>query len=82
MSHVIEDVAEAETVSVSEGSMSNAVTSRRYHSAGVDEHITCKRTTLEPRKPHLVLRLVNGGSARQGKTGALCYAESGWRTEV
>ena len=82
MSHVIEGVAEAETVLVSEGSMSDAVMARRYHSAGVGEHITCKRMTLEPRKPHSVLRLVIEGSAKQGKTGALGYAELGWRTEV
>ena len=82
MSHVIEIVAEAETVSVSEGSMSDTDIARGHHSAGVEEHITCRRKTLEPRKPHTVLRLVTEGSAEQGKTGVPRYAGLGWRTEV
>ena len=68
-------------MSVSEGSMSDAVIARRHRSAGVGEHITCERMTLEPRKPHSVLRLVSEGSAKQGITGALRCAELGWRTE-
>lgn len=67
---------------VSEGCMSDAVVARHHRSAGVEEHITCRRKTLEPRKPHSVLRLVAEGSAEQGKTGVLCYAGLGWRTEV
>ena len=69
-------------MSVSEGSMSGAATARHYHSAGVEEHITWRRTTLEPRKPRPVHQLVAGGSTEQGETGVLCYAGMGWRTEV
>jgi hypothetical protein len=69
-------------VSVSKDSMSNTIIARCYHSAGVGEHIMCERTTLEPRKPHSVLRLVLEGSAKQGITGALRCAELGWRTQV
>ena len=69
-------------MSVSKGSMSDTVIARCYRSAGVDEHITCKRKTLEPRKPHSVLRQVIEGSVKQGMTVALRYAELGWRTEV
>jgi hypothetical protein len=69
-------------VLVSEGSMSNAVMARRCHSAGVGEHITCKRTALEPRKPHRVRRLVAVGGVLRGKTRAARRAEMGWRIEV
>ena len=82
MSHEIKTFAEAETVLVSEGSMNDAAIARGHHSAGVEEHITCRRMTLEPRKPHSVLLLVTEGSAEQGKTGVLSYAGLGWRTEV
>ena len=82
MSHEINQIAEAETVTVGEGSMSNTVIARCYRSAGVDEHITYKRKTLEPRKPHSALRQVIEGSVEQGMTGALRYAELGWRTEA
>jgi hypothetical protein len=82
MSHEINGIAEAETVSVSEGSMSGTVIARCYRSAGVDEHIACKRKTLEPRKPHSVLRQVIEGSVEQGMTVALRHAALGWRTEV
>lgn len=69
-------------MSVSEGSMSGADSARRHRSAEVEEHITCRRMTLEPRKPHPVPQMVAGGSREQGETGALCYAGLGWRTEV
>ncbi|MFH1312667.1 MAG: hypothetical protein ABIJ00_05515 [Candidatus Eisenbacteria bacterium] len=82
MSHEIECVAEAETVLVSEGNMSDAAIARHHRSAGVEEHITCRRKALEPRKPHRVLQMVTGGSTEQGETGALCYTGLGWRTEV
>lgn len=67
---------------VSEGSKSDTVMARRHRSAGVDEHITYKRTMLEPRKPQSVLREVVEGSSEQGKTGVLGYIELGWRIEV
>ena len=67
---------------VGEGSMSGAVIARRYRSAGVDEHITCRRKTLEPRKPRLVLQAVTEGGSEQGRTGVLSHVGVGWRTEV
>ena len=82
MSHEIECVAEAETVLVSEGNMSGAVIARHRRSVGVEEHITCRRKALEPRKPHPVLQKVTGGGTEQGETGVLCCAGLGWRTEV
>ena len=69
-------------MSVSEGSTSSADNARHYRSAGVEEHITCRRMALEPRKPRPVHQLVAGGSTEQGETGVLCYAGMGWRTEV
>jgi hypothetical protein len=69
-------------VLVVEDSMSGIVRARYCHSVGVDDHITYGRTTLEPRKPHQVLRLVTGGGVLQGTTVAVRRAEMGWRTEV
>ena len=64
-------------MSVSEGSMGDTAIVGCYRSAGVDEHITCKRKMSEPRKPHSVLRLVIEGSAKQGISGALRCAKMG-----
>jgi len=68
-------------VSVVEDRMSGVDMARHRRSDGVDDHITYRRMTLEPRKPRRVLRLVTGGGVLQGKTGAAIRAEMGWRTE-
>jgi hypothetical protein len=49
MSHVIREIAEAETVTAVEGHMRGAAIARLLHSAGVDGHITQTRIALEPR---------------------------------
>ncbi len=81
MSHVIREIAEAETVTAVEGYMCGAVTARRRHSAGVEGHITQARIALEPRKPCFFHRVVAGGRLRQGMTGAV-DGEPGWRIEA
>jgi len=82
MSHEINTLRRSRLCTEVEDSMSSIVRARYYRSVGVDGHITYGRTTLEPRKPHRVLRLVTGGGVTQGKTVAVRRAEVGWRTEV
>ena len=50
MSHVIREIAEAETVTTVEGHMRGTAIARLLPSAGVDGHITQARIALEPRK--------------------------------
>ena len=51
LSHVITEIAEAETVATVEGYMCGAAIARHRRSAGVEGHITQARIALEPRKP-------------------------------
>ena len=81
MSHVIREVAEAETVTAVEGHMRGSAIARFLHSAGVDGHITQARIALEPRKPCFCRRGVAGGRLWRGMTGAMS-GEAGWRIEV
>jgi hypothetical protein len=81
LSHVILEIAEAETVTAVEGHMCGAVIARRRHSAGVEGYITQARIALEPRKPCSFRRVVTGGRQRQGMTGAVDVG-SGWRIEA
>jgi len=81
MSHVIREIAEAETVTAVEGHMRGAAIARLLHSAGVDGHITQARIALEPRKPCFCRRVVAGGRLWRGLTGAMS-GEAGWRIEV
>lgn len=81
MSHVIREIAEAETVTAVEGHMRGAAIARLLHSAGVDGHITQARIALEPRKPCFRRRVVVGGRLWRGMTGAMS-GEAGWRIEA
>jgi len=51
MSHVIREIAEAETVTAVEGHMRGAAIAGLLHSAGVDGHITQTRIALDPVNP-------------------------------
>ena len=81
LSHVIREIAEAETVTAVEGHMCGAVIARRRRSAGGEGHITQARIALEPRKPCFRRRVVAGGRSWRGMTGAMS-GEAGWRIEV
>ena len=81
MSHVITEIAEAETVSTVEGYMCGAAIARHRRSAGVEGHITQARIALEPRKPWSIHRVVTGGCRRRGTTGAVGM-RPGWRIEA
>lgn len=81
LSHVIIEIAEAETVSTVEGHMGGTAIARRRHSAGVEGHITQAWIALEPRKPFSCRRVVAGGHRRRGKTEAV-GGERGWRIEA
>ena len=78
MSHAINEIAEAETVSTVEGYMCGAAIARHRRSAGVEGHITQARIALEPRKPWSIRRVVTGGCGRRGTTGAVSM-RPGWR---
>jgi len=80
-SHVILEVAEAETVTAVEGHMRGTAIARFFHSAGVDGHITQARIALEPRKPCFRRRVGFGGRLWRGMTGAMSGG-AGWRIEV
>ena len=80
-SHVILEVAEAETVTAVEGHMRGTAIARFLHSAGVDGHITQARIALEPRKPCFRRRVGFGGRLWRGMTGAT-GGEAGWRIEA
>ena len=80
-SHVILEVAEAETVTAVEGHMRGTAIARFFHSAGVDDHITQARIALEPRKPCFRRRVGFGGRLWRGMTGAT-GGEAGWRIEA
>ena len=67
MSHVITEIAEAETVATVEGYMCGADTARRRRSAGVEGHITQTRIALEPRKPWLIRGMVSAGAGGKGQ---------------
>jgi hypothetical protein len=79
LSHVIIEIAEAETVATVEGYMCCAVIARRRRSAGVEG--TQARIALEPRKPWSIRRMVLGGCRRRGTTGAVGM-RPGWRIEA
>ena len=81
MSHVIREIAEAETVTAVEGHMRGTAIARFLHSAGVDGHITQARIALEPRKPCFRRRVGLGGRLWRGMTGAMSGG-AGWRIEV
>lgn len=81
LSHVITEIAEAETVATVEGYMCGAVIARHRRSAGVEGHITQARIALEPRKPWSIRRVVTGGCRRRGTTGAVGM-RPGWRIEA
>ena len=81
LSHVITEIAEAETVATVEGYMCGADTARRRRSAGVEGHITQARIAPEPRKPWSIRRVVTGGCRRRGTTGAVGM-RPGWRIEA
>src|SRR5208283_1411119 len=71
MSHVILEVAEAETVTAVEGRMRGSANARFLHSAGVDGHITPARIAVERRKPCFRRRVGVGGRLWRGMTGAM-----------
>ena len=81
MSHVIREIAEAETVTAVEGHMRGAAIARLLHSAGVDGHITQARIALEPRKPCFCRRVVAGGCLWGAMTG-VTNGDAGWRIEA
>jgi len=81
LSHVIDKIAEAETVATVEGHMCGTAIARRRHSAGVEGHITQAWNALEPRKPFSYRRVVTGGYRRRGKTEAVDRGR-GWRIEA
>lgn len=81
LSHVIVEIAEAETVTTVESHICAAATARRRYSAGVEGHITQTRIALEPRKPWSDRRVVDGGQQRRGITGAV-GVRPGWRIEA
>ena len=81
LSHVITEIAEAETVATVEGYMCSAAIARHCRSAGVEGHITQARIALEPRKPWSIRRVVTGGCGRRGTTGAVGM-RPGWRIEA
>ena len=66
MSHVIREIAEAETVTAVEGHMRGAAIARLLHSAGVDGHITQARIALEPRSPVSAARWLPAGVYGEG----------------
>ena len=78
LSHVISEVAEAETVLTVEGYMCGAATARLRRSAGVEGHFTLPRIALEPRKPCPIPRGYAGGCVWRGRTGA-GRRGPGWR---
>jgi hypothetical protein len=61
LSHVISEIAEAETVTAVEGNMCCAAIARRGRSAGVEGHIMQAWIALEPRKPCFCRQVVAGG---------------------
>ena len=81
LSHVISEIAEAETVTAVEGNTCGAVIARRSRSAGVAGHITQARIALEPRKPCFCRRVVSGGRLWRGMTG-VSDEVAGWRIEA
>ena len=81
LSHVITEIAEAETVATVEGFMSGAAIARHRRFGGVEGHITQARIAVEPRKPWSIRRVVTGGCRRQGTTGAVGM-RPGWRIEA
>jgi len=81
LSHVINEIAEAETVATVEGFMSGAAIARHRRFGGVEGHITQARIAVEPRKPWSIRRVVADGCGRRGTTGAVGM-RPGWRIEA
>jgi hypothetical protein len=81
LSHVITEIAEAETVATVEGYTCGTDIARCRRSAGVEGHLTQARITLEPRKPWSIRRMVSAGAGGEGQTGAVGM-KPGWRIEV
>ena len=67
MSHVITEIAEAETVATVEGYTCGTDTARRRRSAGVEGHLTQARNALEPRKPWPIRWMVSAGAGGKGQ---------------